>query len=458
MIPPLPHWPLITALFIHFSATSASSSAGFGMKQGISRKLHFHEPEKTNGRPWAPWSNKMANTCGDLGITRVGKFFGSIALAPQKKAAKQAGRVAICFTGQARALPLAYASLVSGTSQLFPFLKTGGLDADYFYVGEAEATYRVWEPFINSLVEPEAKFIYSKPPEFKSDARGRTWLYKEAKDKTGVETVKFNMQAVQQLARRLDGYQEDPNHAVYDMKSGLIQLWQFEKCKKLVQAAEDKLSAKYQRFARVRTDVLLRQGDPDAFKSLMKESMPALFEFKDKSFDDPNVEIPIFTVVDFILVLPGVAMPQVLGSLSTLHSDFENSAPQKSQDLATAELTSFWVVGLREKAKRVAWIDWAGGIKSALLRSANYPLNCYNVEEQDVGFEFEKGRDEQLEASEVGAASFTDWGLPPKPVAVGCYGLKPTSAELCGAGVCQKKQYEQVREECRRAFGIYAHD
>jgi hypothetical protein len=322
----------------------------------------------------------------------------------------------------------------------------GGLSADFFYVGEGEATYTAWKPFIKSIVKEASSFIYSKSPQFKTPKKGDNWLYVEAKDKDGVENVQFNTQMVEKLAKSLNGYRRDPKHAIYDMKSGLIQMWQFGKCKKLVEAAENRGSLKYKRFARVRTDVLLRPQKQMNDLREFKKSMSKFLAFNEEEVDDLNARSPIFTVSDFIFMIPRGIMAQILGSLSALHTDLLNGVQNKQNFGPVAgSLTQFWLASFKERAARLQWID--NGFESALLRSANYPLNCFHVDVQDAQ---EHGENENTESIE-------EWGLPSKSVAVGCFGLTPTIAERCEIGACMLDAYRRVRKECQRSFGMYEH-
>lgn len=186
----------------------------------------------------------VARNCTSNTLRLVTDDFGGV-VARRPPAGTGAGRVAVCFTGQLRALPLAYLSWHSGG--LLNVMQSGGAALDLFAVVSLSESHIAWRPLLDSLepvrtVELHGHIIVDKPLS--------PWAYRE--DGTGAAlVVMFNL-------ARLPTY-SDGKHG-----SSLLQHWSMHKCRQIVKEEEYRLGAHYLRVARLRTDVVIA---PVFFKS-----------------------------------------------------------------------------------------------------------------------------------------------------------------------------------------------
>ena len=147
------------------------------------------------------------------------------------------GRVAICLTGQIRSLPI---SLLNWErTALLRRLQAGLAGTDWFVVTPNSSSYRLWSRMIASLA-PLQTFVYDERISFEG-GNHTPWPFLE--DGT---RLRFNLARLPQFA---DG----------KSMTGLTQLYQMHKCARLIEAHE-KITQKYARVVRLRTDVVSAPG------------------------------------------------------------------------------------------------------------------------------------------------------------------------------------------------------
>ena len=167
------------------------------------------------------------------------QFTGSLASrhdSPHAKAHIKHKRIAVCLTGQIRALPLVFMNWQQGP--IGRLLKAGGMQLDLFVVTSNTSSLLYWQRFIDSL-QPAGMAIVSKYVlGWFPRSRLPAWSFQEA---GGVVT--FNPAVF-------------PKFVDHKIATALIQHWQMSKCADLIRRREQVNGELYMRVARLRTDVL----------------------------------------------------------------------------------------------------------------------------------------------------------------------------------------------------------
>jgi hypothetical protein len=155
-------------------------------------------------------------------------------------------RAAICMVGQMRSFPVAFAQW---RDYLFPLLRTGGAEIDLYAITSNSS----------SLVE-SARILNSLPLAGKSVVSKIAFLHRPDEDwawrdrPTNAASL-LSGTALAVLEFNTAKFPEGPGDEAEKRDSYFIQLWQVAKCKEMILEQEVKFKFKYERVARMRTDV-----------------------------------------------------------------------------------------------------------------------------------------------------------------------------------------------------------
>ena len=196
-------------------------------------------------------------SCGRLGYDVGDGRLGNVALTA--KALRQfvggnvdlssgGGRVAVCLTGQIRALPLAFLNWQHGP--IGDLLKAGDMRLDLFMVTSNTSSLRFWRTFVHSLRPVEVAVVQKYTIAWFPKHRAPSWAFQEA---DGV--VKLNPSVF-------------PSISDHKVLTALIQHWQLQKCAELIRRRERATGVRYARAARLRTDVVYG-GPSSSFASAL---------------------------------------------------------------------------------------------------------------------------------------------------------------------------------------------
>jgi hypothetical protein len=216
------------------------------------------------------WNSSSANeSCQHLGLQRVGRGLGDVILSLSAKNTKEGdvtvsspkNRTALCVLGQLRALGFSY---VTWQSALMPFLQSSNHEVEFFVVTSSSKSYRVWSKFLQSM--QAVNIVVVNNITFLDD-QTLPWAYQEDTGGSGSssETLNLNFnlakfpRKIKKEAEKIDSYLIQVKiYRLLDSYLILIcQHWQMSKCRSLILEYEAKSNIKYNRVARIRTDLLM---------------------------------------------------------------------------------------------------------------------------------------------------------------------------------------------------------
>jgi hypothetical protein len=204
-------------------------------------------PDASPRALWPPATQKPA--CAAHGLA-ASPSFGSLRLAPAglepMPSSVQRRRVAVCITGQLRALPVA---VLNWQQSLLKILRAGGLALDVFVVTSESRSFEAWRPFLESMrpvrvIALGPGYIFNRTSTFHEG-----WAVRNASGR-----IEFN------LARF-------PWFGYYKYGTVLVQQYQMQLCRRIIAQQEHQTGVQYLRVARVRTDLIF-SGLPIAWDAL----------------------------------------------------------------------------------------------------------------------------------------------------------------------------------------------
>ena len=172
-----------------------------------------------------------------------GRGGAAAAAADLGPASQIARRVAVCITGQIRALPLA--ELSWQRSGLLQALRAGGAQLDVFLVTSNTSSLAFWRSYVDSL-KPVRVHVVSK--------YAFAW-FDSSSQRSRSEAKKFGLLRETEGTVTIDP-QALPRFADMKQATAFIQHYQMRKCGELIRQHEQAVGVRYDRVARLRTDVV----------------------------------------------------------------------------------------------------------------------------------------------------------------------------------------------------------